>query len=247
MYRTGKSYLLNRMLLNKQKGFSVGPTVNPCTKGLWIWSKPIYGNSDKGKRLPILLIDTEGFGALDTDSNHDIRIFTLAILLSSYFVYNSVGSIDENALQNLNFVINLSKFIHLKNGEKETDPEELANLFPSFLWVLRDFSLQLIDDDGETIIPKEYLEKILEGTKNSDSFGSKSPIEQLKDSNSVQNDKMGLFNINLHSNNVDFDDINKNKLTKIKLSKHKEKITKSNKNMSNNTTNITSSILKIKA
>ena len=166
MYRTGKSYLLNRMLLNKQKGFSVGPTVNPCTKGLWIWSKPIYGNSDKGKRLPILLIDTEGFGALDTDSNHDIRIFTLAILLSSYFVYNSVGSIDENALTNLNFVINLSKFIHLRNGEKETDPEELANLFPSFLWVLRDFSLQLIDDDGETITPKEYLEKILEGTKN---------------------------------------------------------------------------------
>ena len=166
MYRTDKSYLLNRILLNKQKGFSVGPTVNPCTKGLWIWSKPIYGNSDKGKRLPILLIDTEGFGALDTDSNHDIRIFTLAILLSSYFVYNSVGSIDENALTNLNFVINLSKFIHLRNGEKETDPEELANLFPSFLWVLRDFSLQLIDDDGETITPKEYLEKILEGTKN---------------------------------------------------------------------------------
>ena len=63
MYRTGKSYLLNRILLNKQKGFSVGPTVNPCTKGLWIWSKPIYVNSDKGKRLPILLIDTEGFGA----------------------------------------------------------------------------------------------------------------------------------------------------------------------------------------
>ena len=166
MYRTGKSYLINRMLLNRQKGFSVGPTVNPCTKGLWIWSKPIYGDSGKGKRLPLLLIDTEGFGALDTDSNHDIRIFTLAILLSSYFLYNSVGGIDESALQNLNFVINLSKFIRLKSGDTETDPEELSNLFPSFLWVLRDFSLQLIDDNGENITPKEYLEKVLEGTKN---------------------------------------------------------------------------------
>ena len=166
MYRTGKSYLINRMLLNRQKGFSVGPTVNPCTKGLWIWSKPIYGESGKGKRLPLLLIDTEGFGALDTDSNHDIRIFTLAILLSSYFLYNSVGGIDESALQNLNFVINLSKFIRLKSGDTETDPEELSNLFPSFLWVLRDFSLQLIDDNGENITPKEYLEKVLEGTKN---------------------------------------------------------------------------------
>ncbi len=40
-YRTGKSYLLNRMLLNRQKGFGVGPTINPCTKGLWIWGTPI--------------------------------------------------------------------------------------------------------------------------------------------------------------------------------------------------------------
>ena len=154
------------MLLNRQKGFSVGPTVNPCTKGLWIWSKPIYGNGESGKRLPMLLIDTEGFGALDEDSNHDIRIFTLSILLSSYFVYNSLGSIDETALQNLNFVINLSKFIPLRSNNEDTEPKELANLFPSFLWVLRDFSLQLIDDDGESITPKEYLEKVLEGTKS---------------------------------------------------------------------------------
>ena len=167
MYRTGKSYLINRMLLNRQKGFSVGPTINPCTKGLWIWSRPIFGGNNNENPLPILLIDTEGFGALDTDQNHDIRIFTLAILLSSYFLYNSVGGIDESALQNLNFVINLSKFIRLKNdSNNDSNPEELSNLFPSFLWVLRDFSLQLIDDNGENISPKQYLEKVLEGTKN---------------------------------------------------------------------------------
>ena len=155
------------MLLNRQKGFSVGPTINPCTKGLWIWSKPIFGEDNSGKPLPVLLIDTEGFGALDTDQNHDIRIFTLAILLSSYFLYNSIGGIDESALQNLNFVINLTKFIKLRNdSKKETNPEELSNLFPSFLWVLRDFSLQLIDDNGENISPKQYLEKVLEGTRN---------------------------------------------------------------------------------
>ena len=33
-YRTGKSFLLNRIILNKteEKGFGVGPTINPCTK-----------------------------------------------------------------------------------------------------------------------------------------------------------------------------------------------------------------------
>ena len=32
-YRTGKSFLLNRVLLNQKKlGFDVGPTIRPCTK-----------------------------------------------------------------------------------------------------------------------------------------------------------------------------------------------------------------------
>jgi len=33
-YRTGKSFLLNRIILNKtdNNGFGVGPTINPCTK-----------------------------------------------------------------------------------------------------------------------------------------------------------------------------------------------------------------------
>lgn len=34
-YRTGKSFFVNRVLLNRagrKAGFSVGPTINPCTK-----------------------------------------------------------------------------------------------------------------------------------------------------------------------------------------------------------------------
>lgn len=179
MYRTGKSYLLNQMLLNRTKGFSVGPTINPCTKGLWMWNKPILGlDSYTNSKIPILLIDTEGFGAFDEDQNHDIKIFTLAVLLSSYFIYNSTGSIDENAIQNLSFVINLSKSIQLK-GKSESDPEELSALFPSFLWLVRDFSLQLVDDDGDTITPKEYLEKVLDTSKSTYEMDEKSRIRKL--------------------------------------------------------------------
>ena len=32
MYRTGKSFLLNRVLLDRSDGFGVGPSINPCTK-----------------------------------------------------------------------------------------------------------------------------------------------------------------------------------------------------------------------
>jgi len=60
-------------------------------------------------------------------------------------VFNSVGSIDENALTNLSLVVNLSKTLQVKAGEQVQDYDEIAHYFPSFFWVLRDFALQLID------------------------------------------------------------------------------------------------------
>jgi hypothetical protein len=55
--------------------------------------------------LKILVIDSEGMGAFDEDDNHDTKIFLFALLLSSYFVYNSMGTIDENAIQNLSLIV----------------------------------------------------------------------------------------------------------------------------------------------
>jgi len=87
----------------------VGPTVQPCTKGLWLWKEVVYSPTDLNKELPILIIDTEGLGAFDEEENHDTKIFLLALLLCSLLVYNSQGSIDEGALNNLSLVVNLSK------------------------------------------------------------------------------------------------------------------------------------------
>jgi len=56
-YRTGKSFFVNRVLLNQKKGgFQVGPTINPCTKGLWLWKKTIQSPTDED--MDIILIDT---------------------------------------------------------------------------------------------------------------------------------------------------------------------------------------------
>jgi hypothetical protein len=53
----------------------------------------------------VLLIDSEGIGAFDEDDNHDTKIFLMALLLSSYFIYNSMGTIDENAINNLSLIV----------------------------------------------------------------------------------------------------------------------------------------------
>lgn len=79
-------------------------------QGLWIWTKPIEIEKHGGEPpYKVFIIDSEGIGAFNEDQNHDTRIFLLALLLSSYFIYNSMGTIDENALQNLSLIVNLSK------------------------------------------------------------------------------------------------------------------------------------------
>ena len=63
----------------------MGSTVNPCTKGLWIWNKVIKNENG----IDCIVIDCEGFGGLDENSNHDNKIYLFALMLSSYFIYNS--------------------------------------------------------------------------------------------------------------------------------------------------------------
>ncbi|KAJ1479235.1 hypothetical protein T484DRAFT_1814983, partial [Baffinella frigidus] len=190
---------------------------------------------------------------------HDSTIFSLALLLSSFFVYNSVGSIDEGALNNLSLVVNLTKHIHVRSSAQvgagvevgqeeegagsegrsrrgreglrareeavssgggntwwaagaegsasaaplggaghcmrsrpaagtlgaetgsergkadarapvhdvwdvggEDDGADFAQYFPSFLWLVRDFTLQLVTPDGQPFTSKEYLERALQ-------------------------------------------------------------------------------------
>ena len=174
-YRTGKSFLLNRVLIDKKskKGFDVGPTIKPCTKGIWLWSSPlIISNNYCHNSFPAYLIDTEGLGAYDEEINHDSKIFLIAILISSLFIYNSFGTIDEVALNNLSFILNLSKSLKIRNNSNslntnDDDEEEMAKYFPSLLWILRDFALKLEDNEGNVITAKQYLDNALMEQKGS--------------------------------------------------------------------------------
>jgi hypothetical protein len=171
LYRTGKSSLLN-WLLGRNAGFTVGPSINRCTRGLWIWGTPIPGQLVSGEKCSIIILDTEGIGGVEGDSKYDARIFSLAILLCSSLVYNSLGSIDETAISNLSFIAQLSHHIRISSsaaegpGHDDADGEEdvsnFCKIFPSFVWVVRDFALQLVDSDGDPITPTQYLNSALE-------------------------------------------------------------------------------------
>ncbi len=104
-------------------------------------------------------MDTEGLGSAFEDRNEsiDMEIFCLSMLLSSYFIYNSMKNIDETAIENLALVINFAKKVQGKFKEVES----YVNNFPCFLWVIRDFALDLVDTNGKTITPGTYLENAL--------------------------------------------------------------------------------------
>ncbi|RLN66335.1 hypothetical protein BBJ29_002597 [Phytophthora kernoviae] len=168
LYRTGKSYLLN-LLLGRDRAeemFDVGATVNACTKGIWIWGQPVANTRLRAfkhlkKDTTIVFMDTEGLGSTQRSQTQDTRIFALALLLSSMFIYNSRGVIDASAIEDLSLVVNLTKYIQAKaHAETVDDGTELSVFFPDFLWVVRDFTLQL-KEDGCQVTSREYFESAL--------------------------------------------------------------------------------------
>lgn len=178
-YRTGKSYLLNNILIKKKNAFKIGNTQKACTKGIWIYSNPIELNYHN-KTMHVFFIDTEGLGAYDEEINHDTKIFMVAILISSLFIYNSSGTIDENSINTLSFIINLSKFLKISNNDNSSmnNSKNLEEYFPKLLWILRDFSLRLVDKNEKPISINDYLENALNQESNNEKIKVRKSIKE---------------------------------------------------------------------
>uniref|UniRef100_A0A8C3K404 GB1/RHD3-type G domain-containing protein n=1 Tax=Calidris pygmaea TaxID=425635 RepID=A0A8C3K404_9CHAR len=91
LYRTGKEVPAR---------FSLGSSVQSHTKGVWMWCFP-------HPRKPghvLVLLDTEGLGDVEKgDTENDTWIFVLTLLLSSTLIYNSKGTIDQQAMEQLQY------------------------------------------------------------------------------------------------------------------------------------------------
>ena len=167
--RGGKSFLLNCLAAAREQPlegpppvrFTVGPNVAPCTLGLWAWMSPESVEVADGQRMRILFVDSEGLGAIKSAEQKDMNILALALLLSSTFIFNSTGAIDERSIGKLAFVTKLSRHVRI-NLDGSDDAADFERSFPNFLWVLRDFSLTLRDSTGGSLSEKQYLERALQ-------------------------------------------------------------------------------------
>ena len=170
LYRTGKSFFLNTLAGNTaaraKAGFRVGSTTESCTRGIDVCVPD--GDAGQCGRGSLVLLDTEGLASMEQDEAYDAQVFALSLLLSSYFVLNSMGVIDEAAVDRLYLIGELSKHISVSAAAAEGPAgggggaAELASFFPPFLWLLRDFVVDMRDADGQPLAPDAYMERALE-------------------------------------------------------------------------------------
>ncbi|CAK7322689.1 unnamed protein product [Dovyalis caffra] len=144
------------LLLGRSTGFRVGSNRRPCTKGIWIWSAPLKRTALDGTEYSLVLLDCEGIDAYNQTRPN--------ILLGHPFIklvhLQPDGGIDEAALNCLSLVTEMTKHIHVRtSGEKDTVPD-LGHFSPIFVWLLRDFYLNLAEDNTK-ITPRDYLELAL--------------------------------------------------------------------------------------
>ena len=156
--RTGKSYIMNlladKTFPEKQVSlFDLGATTEGKTRGVWAYVKPL----DRDPSKALLLLDFEGMhDPARLNAQFDAQIFVLAVLISSYFVYNTMNTINQDFVDKLAFIANIGDQMMLSSTCTDGDEVGHSSQFPdNFTWIVRDFYLK------ETKCDNDYLEEIL--------------------------------------------------------------------------------------
>ncbi|KAH6835840.1 hypothetical protein C2S53_012522 [Perilla frutescens var. hirtella] len=129
-------------------------------RSLAVECPPIRRTALDGTEYNLLLLDSEGIDAYDQTGTYSTQIFSLAVLLSSLFIYSQMGGIDEVALDRLSLVTEMTKHIRVRASGGRSTTSEIGQFSPIFVWLLRDFIIEL-KEDNKKIMPCDYLELAL--------------------------------------------------------------------------------------
>ena len=151
---SGKSFLANQLSGKINKGFEIGSIEHRrecCTKGIWVWGKPIIKDN-----YYIIILDAQGFR---TDTNENLeysqKIFALCSLISSVVIYNYKkddnseemnkisNEVIEHSYELFNKLIPFLEKIKLEdNDELSEDVNKLTPFhIPEYIWVYRDYTV----------------------------------------------------------------------------------------------------------
>lgn len=159
-YHSGKSFLLNSML-GDMGAFSIGPKISPETMGIWLCRTNMTSSIDGSE---IWLMDSEGFFGPGIEEDYDAKIFTIATLLGSHLVYNTIKVIDQQAVNLLEMLARRAQLFKTRSGQVADTPDSvmtpdflMSMNFPSLTWIVEDFTQQKSQDTSMLEWLKSYL------------------------------------------------------------------------------------------
>lgn len=106
--------------------------------------------------------------------------YYVTVWLFSYFSWMllfQMGGIDEAALDRLSLVTEMTKHIRVRASGGRTTASELGQFSPVFVWLLRDFYLDLAEDNRK-ITPRDYLELALRPMQGGRNTSAKNEIRE---------------------------------------------------------------------
>lgn len=167
-YRTGKSFLLNRLFGAAATGAAAGPraagfgvshSTRAATKGVWAWAGTLPSLHCHRERV-LLVLDTEGIGdpRLPGVSEQDVRRLLISVLLSSQLVFNLHNVINDETIKMLAFVADLPQMMAVNGRSSSAAASEGWRSMPDLTFLLRDFSKDLSVFDGDST---RYVQQLL--------------------------------------------------------------------------------------
>ena len=151
---SGKSFLANQINGKFKDGFEISTEEHKddcCTKGVWIWGKPIIKDN-----YYILILDFQGFRD-DTQENleYSQKLFALATLISSLVIYNNINDSNsnndklfQNSFDLFNKLITFLEKVKIEeNDEIEESKNKIGNSnIPKFYFLYRDLESEKLND-----------------------------------------------------------------------------------------------------
>lgn len=120
----------------------------------------LWGSTQKmtirGQEYTVVYMDTEGHGAPGNPvDSYDPKVFTLTIILSSFFIYNVNHEIDMRDINMLHNVVSLSQLFEARLMQRFP--------FPPMMWVVQQFEGELGNHT-----PEQLLDYVLQEKENAE-------------------------------------------------------------------------------
>jgi hypothetical protein len=122
-----------------------------------MWIEPVKRISEDGTEYSLVLLDVELEDAKSIPATHNSQIFSLAILLSSVFIYGPTLGLNDIALD-LSRLLEIRKQDHVGEAKDNTF-FELGQFSPMFVQLMMDINSETVEG-GEDVTQNSKLKKL---------------------------------------------------------------------------------------